>query len=169
MRDLETNEPYLIDGHQKRVSPESQGWHKKIAKWTMVLGKQKIFSPIVGRPTSFQVTEAYILRVYSVSAGVCSHCERLGFEMDRIRNMSIKTGLYRKCFLGIYGVHGNADFTSQFQDYGNEYSRKPQFKLLEERITDLAEIIQLVKENKLDFIADWSIIDLLEKHFGVTY
>jgi len=159
--------PYL-DYYGKRIAPEQDGWRKELVV-RGIFGKDKFFKPVKGRKTlsSMKTETAYVYREYKVKVGTCSKCAealelgKISDPCDRIKLMSLSTGLYHRCYLGVYGVHGNADFTQQYMNWDSK-----NWRLLKEEPLTHDEVIERYLKGEIDYIFDFGIIHEIENLTG---
>lgn len=165
-------QPYLTildDKGTHRVAVETAGWQKELL-FRGVFGKQKIYRPIRGRPTELKVSESYVFRIYQVRAPKCSLCDmaiangKITESMDRIRKMSVKTGLYHRCFLGALASKSgvSSDYTEWFMDWDNARN----WKLKKEIPVTREEVFALYAKGEIDYISDTSLTQELEAKLG---
>ncbi len=167
------NKPYLEE-FGKKYTPEEKGWVKELI-FKGIFAKEPFQEHVKGRAKGITKTVMkYSYRVYKVKSGTCRHCkssierEKINDSMCRIRKASLKSGLFRRCFLGIVTNGGKSqDFTDMFMDYGNDYSNN--FKLLSETGIDANEALELYKNGDLDYIADSELIHMLEAKLDVNF
>lgn len=169
----ENSQPYLwINENGSKVKPEAAGWQKGLV-FRGVFGKQKIYTPIEGRPTQLKVSESYVWREYAVKAPKCALCDlaiskgKIAESACRIRKISLKTGLVHRCFLGAIASKSGlgSDWTELFMNYDDTRH----WKLLKEEPISREAILEKFKQGICDYISDFDLIYELETRLGVNF
>jgi hypothetical protein len=165
----------LENGKEVTILPEQSGWFKKVIL-KGCFGKMKTYKPIKGRLTELKVSEAYIFRVYEVSAPKkCPVCDHLVSEgrisgdtnFDMLRIMSLKSGIFHRCFSGAIasrsGVSG--DYTEWFMNWDD----KKCWKLIKEEAIDREEVFKRYMQGELNYVSDFDLIQELENRTGRNF
>jgi hypothetical protein len=162
------NEPYINVTNSKNETTQcldlsSQKWEKSLI-FKGIFGKATFYEPLKERPTQLRSYSSWVYRTYKVKAGVCPICkealerEQIKESFCRIRKMSIRSGLYRRCFIG--ALKGQ-DFTDWFMNWDSA-----NWKLLEEKPVSEQEVFELFKSNSLDFICDFGLCATISEKLG---
>jgi|AGTN01.2.fsa_nt_gi hypothetical protein len=169
--DMESR-PYVEKAYGKRVAPEEDGWQKELI-FKGIFGKETFYEKVRGQPTKLKRFEAFVYREYRVKAGVCRHCKnaidsnQIEDSMCRIKKMSIKTGLYRRCFLG--SLHGKTGRAQDFTDQLSNWDDPTYFKLLKEEPIAPQQVFEKFKKGELDYIADFGLLRDIEAKMSLTF
>jgi hypothetical protein len=162
------NQPFIniTDSNNLTVQTtdlDSQNWHKEII-FKGIFGKATFYEPLKERPTQLRSYSSWVYRIYKVSIGVCPICKealergQIKESCCRTRKFSIRTGLYRRCFIG--ALKGQ-DFTDWYMNWDSL-----SWKLEKEIPVSLNEVIDLYKRSEIDFIADYGLCQTLSEKLG---
>lgn len=73
--------------------------------------------------------------------------------------MSIRTGIYRRCFIGV--CKSSQDFTDWFMN-----TDSANWKLLEEKPVSVQDCIELYKKCEIDYISDYALTQAISEKIG---
>ena len=148
----------------KDTDLERNHWFSTIENFVVIESPQAYYVPVPDQPTKLVKKESYVKRVYRVKAPVCQFCkialekESIKSAGDRLRVMSAKVGLAHRCFMG--WLHGS-DYTEIYQNSDNYY-------LISETLVNKEEIFKLYLEDKVDWIRDYAICQMIEERLGIN-
>lgn len=148
---------------------EKAHWFKEF-EFSGIFGIETFYEPVSidGKPsTKLKSYQAYSFKRFKLRAGACKQCRDLldlGIIKEsgcRVRKgLSIKTGAYIRCFTGTK----NGDITQHFMNWDD----KKHWTLLEEKPVSVDDCIKLFNEHRLDYIASWDLIKILEERLSVN-
>lgn len=149
---------------------EKEGWQKELI-FKGIFGIETYQVQVKGRAKGVtRPIQKYSYRIYKVKANFCKNCRErydkglVDESKDRLKIQSVKSGVLKRCFLGIYGATNNADVTQLFMNWDDV----KHFKLLEEEALTEQEVIDRFVEGEIDFISDLGLIVKIENKLGKT-
>jgi hypothetical protein len=161
--DLEGKPFLFVAGNKKDYDLEKHAWVKSL-EFGVILPKRKYVIPNKKKPTIYEEKYCWVYQLWHVEVEPCINCQRTKKDYCRIKVMSVKSGLFRRCFAGKYGAFKNSDVTEWYQWQKEGYA-----KLIEETpLESFSEVYDLFKKGKVHFIADMDLVYQLENQLGVT-
>jgi hypothetical protein len=172
MKDLNGN--YYVfscdaQGRQiKEYALEKMGFFKAFDDIVVVDGLVPFYTASVDEPTKLVKKESYVIRHYSVKPPKCPICAEKAerglikaCDCARVIKLSKKTSPYVRYMCS--SSNGGGDYVTALADTSASC-----YKLISEKMIDKEAIFQLYLQNKVHWIRDYGICQMIEERLGIN-